>query len=75
MEQYIGWGKILKSSYGRKGSKRWEHFYGGSQSLKTKCKDVNLAIGGGLGWMKLLKDEAWKGSMFHAIILALFPFR
>ena len=35
--------------------KGWGHFYGGSSPLKTSCKDFNLAIVGGLDWMKLLK--------------------
>ena len=38
------------------------------------CKDANLAIGGGLGWMKLLKNEAGKSFIFHANIPALFHF-
>ena len=36
-------------------TKGWDHFYGGSWPLKTPCKDFNLAIVGGLDWMKLLK--------------------
>ena len=30
-------------------------FYGGSWPLKTLCKDSDLGIVGGLGWMKSLK--------------------
>ena len=41
-----GWG-----GQGKKGS---DHFYGGSSPLKT-CRDFNLAIVGGLDWMKWLK--------------------
>ena len=33
-----------------------------------------MAIGGGLGWIKLLKNGAGKGFIFHAIISALYPF-
>ena len=36
----------------KKGS---DHFYGGSSPLKTSCRDFNLAIVGGLDWMKFLK--------------------
>ena len=35
--------------------KGWAHFYWGSWSLKTPRKDFDLAIAGGLGWIKLLK--------------------
>ena len=37
-------------------------------------KYFNLAIGGGLGWMKWLKNGAGKGFIFHVIIPALYPF-
>ena len=40
----------------------------------TPCKDFNLAIGGGLGWIKLLKNGAEKGFKLHAIMPALYPF-
>ena len=49
-------------------------FYGGSRHLETRCKDFSLAIGGGLGWMKLLKYGAGKGCIFYAIIPALYSF-
>ena len=52
----------------------WDHFYGGTWPLETTCKDFNLAIRGGLGWMKWLKNGTGKGFMFHAIIPALYPF-
>ena len=34
--------------------------YGESSLLKTPCKEFNVAIGGGLGWMKWLKNGAEK---------------
>ena len=46
-------------------------FYGESWTLETPSKDFLLAIGGGLGWMKWLKNGAEKGFIFHAIIPAL----
>ena len=39
-------------------------FMGGSLTLKTPCKDFNLAIGERLGWMKLLKNGAGKSLYF-----------
>ena len=42
---------------------------------KTPCKGFNLAIEGGLGWIKWLKNGARKGFIFHAIIPALYRFR
>ena len=36
-------------------------FYGGSWPLKAPSKDFHLAIGGGLGWMKWLKNGTEKG--------------
>ena len=33
-----------------------------------------MTIGGGLGWMKWLKNRAGKGLIFHAIIPALYLF-
>ena len=53
-------------------TKGWDHFYGGSWPLKTPCKDFNLAVVGGLGWMKWLKMDREK-FIFHAIIPALYP--
>ena len=58
--QHIGWGGGFWSSYmvgGEGGEKGWEHFYVGSWPLKTPCKDFNLAIVRGLGWMKWLKKD------------------
>ena len=40
----------------------------------TPCKDFDLAIGGGIGWLKWLKNGAGKGFIFHAIIPASYPF-
>ena len=64
----LGWMKWLKKGRKRfyvscnysciislQATKGWDHFYGESWALKTPCKDFNLAITGGLGWMKWLK--------------------
>ena len=37
---------------GGQATKGWKHFHGGSSPLETPCKDLNLAIRGGLGWME-----------------------
>ena len=50
-------------------TKGWDHFYGGSWPLKTPCKDFNLAIVGGLGWMKWLKNGAGKCLYFMQLFL------
>ena len=47
---------------------------GGSWPFETTCKDFNLAIGGGLDWMKWLKNGAGKGFAFHVVVPALYPF-
>ena len=52
----------------------WDQFYGESWSLKALSKNFNLAIKGGLGWMKWLKNGAGKGFIFHAMIPALYSF-
>ena len=48
------WGKLQKN---------------GTIFLKTPCKDFNLAIGGGLGWMKWLKNGAGKSVCFMELFL------
>ena len=58
------WGEILKLSYRGQVTKGWNHFYGRSWPLKTPCKDLNLTIVGGLGWMKWLKSGAGKSLYF-----------
>ena len=62
-------GEILKLSYRGKATKGWGHLYGGSWPLKTPCKDFNLAIVGGLGWMKWLKNGAGKCLYFMQLFL------
>ena len=56
------WGKFIGGCFtlglmirSWQAKKEWDHFYGESWSLKAPCKDSNLAIVGGLGWMKWLK--------------------
>ena len=44
------------------------------RSLKTSCKDFNLVIGGGLSWVKWLKNGVEKGFISHAIIPSLYQF-
>ena len=63
----LGW--ILKLWNSRQASKGWDHFYGWSWPLKTPCKDFNLAIVGGLGWIKWLKSGAGKYSYFMQLFL------
>ena len=43
-------------------------------TLKTSSKDFDLVIRGGLCWIKLLKNGAEKGFIFHAVIPVLYPF-
>ena len=64
-----GGGGILKLSNGGQATKGWDHFYLGSWPLKTPCKDFNLAIVGGLGWMKWLKNGAGKCLYFMQLLL------
>ena len=52
--------ETLKLSNGEQATKGWDHFYGGIWPLKAQSKDFNLAIVGGLGWMKCLKNGAGK---------------
>ena len=40
-------------------------FYGDSWPLETPSKDFHLAIGGGLGWIKWLKNGLVIFSMFE----------
>ena len=61
--------RILKLSNGGQVTKRLDHFYGGSWSHKTPCKDFNLAIVGGIGWMKWLKNAAEKCLSFMQLFL------
>ena len=71
MEEHLGWrgGEILKLSYSGQATKGWEHFYMRGSFLKTPCKDFNLTIGGGLGWMKWLKNGAGKKIYFIELFL------
>ena len=41
---------------------------------KTPCKGFNLAIEGGLGWMKWLKNGARKGFIFMQLFLHYIVF-
>ena len=59
---------------GGQATKGWDHFHGESWPLKASCKDFNLAISGGLGWMKWLKNGTGKDFIFHTITLALYHF-
>ena len=54
---------------GGQATKGWDHFHGGSFPLKIPCKDFNLAIVGGLGWMKWLKNGARKCLYFMQLFL------
>ena len=41
---------------------------------RCEDKDFHLAIGGGLGWVKWLKNGVGQGFISHSIIPALSPF-
>ena len=66
---YRTWEEILKLSYGGGKPQRMGPFLRDSWPLKTPCKNVNLAIGGGLGWMKWLKNGAGKSLYFMQLFL------
>ena len=65
---------ILRLSNRGQATKGWDHFYGGSWTLKALCKDFNLAIVGGLVWMKLLKNGAGKRLYFMQLFLLYILF-
>ena len=65
LEEHIVSGEILKSSYGIEATKGWDHFLLGELALKTPGKDFHVAIRGGLGWMKWLKNGTEKSFIFH----------
>ena len=46
----------------------------GDWPIETPSKYFYLAIGGGLGKIKCLKNGTGKGFIFHPIIPALYPF-
>ena len=75
LEEHIVQGKILKSSYWGQATTGWlgPFFIWGVDS-ETSSKDFHLAIEGGLGWMKWLKNGAEKAFIFHVIFPALYPF-
>ena len=60
---------ILKLSNGEQATTGWDYFYGESWPFKTPCKDFNLAIVGGLGWMKCSKNGAGKCLYFMQLFL------
>ena len=68
MEEHIGWGVLKLSNWGQ-ATNKWDHVYGGSLPLKTPCKDFNLAIVGGLGSIKCLKNGAGKCLYFMQLFL------
>ena len=80
LKGHVGWrgggrgGRFESHHMGSKSQRVLTSFYRGSWLLKTPSKDFNLAIGGGLGWIKWLKNGAEKGFIFHAIFPALYPF-
>ena len=74
MEEHIGWGRgdfeVIKWGASHKGT---GPFLWGKLTLRKPCKDFDLAIVGGLDWMKWLKMEQ-ENVYIHAIIHALYPF-
>ena len=69
-----GRGWILKLSNGEQARKGCDHFYGGSWPLKTPCKGFNLAVIGGLRWMKWFKNGAGKCLYFMQLFLHYIRF-
>ena len=59
----------MKLSYGGQTTKGWYHFYVESLPLKRPFKNFNLAMGGGLVWMKWLKYDAGKSLYFMQLFL------
>ena len=57
--EVMKWGKATKGL---------DHFYGGSRSLKTPCRDFNLVIVRGLGSMKWLKNGTGKCLYFMQLL-------
>ena len=49
-------------------------FYWESSPLETPSKDFHLAPGGGLGWVKWLKNRAEKGFIFHAVFFCTISY-
>ena len=44
----------------------------GEVDPENLCKDFNLAIGGGLGWIEWLKNGTGNGFIYHVIIPELY---
>ena len=66
---YVGGREFWSYRLGGQSTKGWDHFFGESWPLKTSCKDFNLAILGGLGWMKWLKNRAMKCLYYMQLFL------
>ena len=72
MEEYIVWGDILKSLYWDQATKGSDQFLWGNLIPRdTKFLISQLEEGYSMKW---LKHGAGKGFIFHAVILALYPF-
>ena len=50
-------------------TKVWDHFLWGNWPLKTACKYFNFAIGGGMKYVKWLKNGAGKDLYFMRLFL------
>ena len=59
----IGWGGFLNHHMRGKPQRVGTIFYGESWTLQTPSKDFHLAIGGKLGWMKMIKK--WGRERFY----------
>ena len=75
MEEHIGWGKILKSSYRGQATKGWDHFLLGELIFETPRKQ-RFSFG---NWKRARLDEMVKNGtekdfIFHAIFPAQYPF-
>ena len=72
LEERIGWGEVLKSLYWDQATKELDQFLWGNLIPRdTKILISQLEEGYSMKW---LKNGAEKGFIFHAVILALYPF-
>ena len=74
MEEHIRWGEDFEVNKWGEATKGWDHFYARIWPLRTPCKDFTLAIVGGLGWMKSLKDGTGKCLYFMQLFLQYILF-
>ena len=66
------WKNIQDWGYWAASHKGMGSFLWGKLTLENLCKDFNLAIGGGLGWIEWLKNGTGNGFIYHVIIPELY---